>query len=198
MRTLSKDEIRKFVLDYPHYFELQPHEVKLRLGKSSDLSIQDIQEEFVNDIYQPLTKDELRLLQPFVIKANNNLKRILKPFGLDKKPIETIIIKSVDGRDWGMPYTKANVIIFPQSKIRRVVELGRTLTHEKLHIYQRKYPQLFKKLYKNKLNFDVLKLNEKQIESMREMGLDKIIINLIQHTIPLTFSSLFEKKLQLV
>ena len=177
MRTLSKDEIRKFVLDYPHYFELQPHEVKLRLGKSSDLSIQDIQEEFVNDIYQPLTKDELRLLQPFVIKANNNLKRILKPFGLDKKPIETIIIKSVDGRDWGMPYTKANVIIFPQSKIRRVVELGRTLTHEKLHIYQRKYPQLFKKLYKNKLNFDVLKLNEKQIESMREMGLDKIIIN---------------------
>jgi hypothetical protein len=177
MRTLSKDEIRKFVLDYPHYYELQPNEVKIRLGKSDDISTKDIQEEFINDIYQPLTKDELILLKPFVIKANNNLKRILRPFGLDKKPIETIIIKSVDGKDWGMPYTKSNVIILPQSKIRKGAELGRTITHEKLHIYQRKYPQLFKKIYKDKLNFDVLKLNANQIKAMKEMGLDKIIIN---------------------
>jgi hypothetical protein len=147
------------------------------LGKSDDISTKDIQEEFINDIYQPLTKDELILLKPFVIKANNNLKRILRPFGLDKKPIETIIIKSVDGKDWGMPYTKSNVIILPQSKIRKGAELGRTITHEKLHIYQRKYPQLFKKIYKDKLNFDVLKLNANQIKAMKEMGLDKIIIN---------------------
>ena len=48
MRTLSKDEIRKFVLDYPHYYELQPNEVKIRLGKSDDISTKDIQEEFIN------------------------------------------------------------------------------------------------------------------------------------------------------
>jgi len=177
MRTLSKDEIRKFVLDYPHYYELQPHEIKLRLGTDKNLSKKQIQEEFINEIYKPLTKEELLLIKPFVIKANNNIKRILRPFGLDKRPIETILIKSVDGRDWGMPYTKANVIVIPQSKIARGKELGKTLTHEKLHIYQRKYPQIFKKLYKDKLNFDVLKLNPNQIKSMKDMGLDKMIIN---------------------
>ena len=164
-------------MDYPHYYELQPHEIKLRLGKEDDLSTIQIQEEFISEIYKPLTKEELRLLQPFVIKANNNIKRILRPFGLDKKPIETIIIKSVEGRDWGMPYTKGNVIILPQNRIGRGKELGKTLTHEKLHLYQRKYPELFKKLYKDKLNFDVLKLNPNQIKSMKEMGLDKMIIN---------------------
>ena len=176
MRTLSKDEIRKFVLDHPHYFEIQPHETKYRLGSDKYDSVKKVQNKFINDIYYPLTKQELNFLKPFVLKANDNLKRILKPFGLDKKPIETIIIKTIDGKDWQMPYTKANVIVLPQRVIQGGQHLARTITHEKLHIYQRMFPEIFKKYYKEQMNFDDLKLNSEQVKQMKEMGIDKVMI----------------------
>lgn len=177
MKTLSKDEIRKFVLDHPHYYKLLPHEMKVRMGNENYSSVKQIQQDFIDNIYQPLTKDELIFLKPFVAKANENLKRILKPLRLDKKPIETVIIKTVDGKDWQMPYTKANVIVLPQRVINANMRLARTLTHEKLHIYQRMFPDIFKKYYKQQLDFDSLKLNDNQLQGMKNMGLHKMMIN---------------------
>jgi hypothetical protein len=176
MRTLSKDEIRKFVLDNPKYFNLQPHEADYRLGKyNNNQSVKEIQLMFINEIYQPLSNKELKYLKPYVLKANKKLLDALRPFNLQNKKVETIIIKSKDGFDWGMPHTKADVIIIPENKIK-AENIDRTIAHEKLHIYQRKFPEVFKKYYKEEMNFHPIKLNDKQLDGINEIGLDKMII----------------------
>ena len=68
------------------------------------------------------------------------------------------LIKISSDIDWGFPYTIDNYIVISDDFITNVSkkQMLSTLFHEQFHIYQRKYPIIFKKLY-SKWNFQYIK-----------------------------------------
>lgn len=176
MRTLSKIEIENLVMDYPHYCELQPHEIKARLNRFNNESQQDIQKIYIDEVYEPLTDAEMKRLLPAIEKANVRLYKVMKMFGLEKKVIPWKFVKTKNGFDWDLCHTKADVIILPQRKLNDNKDMARTLTHEMIHLYQRYYPMVFKRYYEQKMHFSDLNLNEKQEESLNKLGIDRIFV----------------------
>ena len=177
MKTLNKQEIANYVLDNPSYFEFMPHEIQGRLNTSENLSIPQIQKKIIEEVYSPLTQEEIDKITPATQKAESELYPILHKMGITiSKPINWTIIKSNNGYNWNVCYTQGSVIILSQKRIDTDDNLARTLAHEMIHIYQRRYPKLFRKFYKEKMNFDDFKPNQKQLESIDELGIDKIYV----------------------
>jgi hypothetical protein len=92
-------------------------------------------------------------------------------------PINWIVIKSKYGFNWNVSFTQGNVIVLSQKRIDTDDNLARTLAHEMIHIYQRKYPKLFREYYKKKFGFTDFIPNEKQLESIDKLGIDKIYVD---------------------
>jgi len=67
-------------------------------------------------------------------------------------------IKISQNMDWGFPYTIDNYIVISENLTGDISSkvLMKTLLHEQFHIYQRKFPEIFKKLYL-KWNFEYVK-----------------------------------------
>ena len=91
-------------------------------------------------------------------------------------PMNWVIIKSKNGYNWNVCYTQGGVIVLSQKRIDSDDNLARTLAHEMIHIYQRRYAKLFRKFYKEKMNFTDLKLTDKQLESIDELGIGDIYV----------------------
>jgi hypothetical protein len=177
LRTLNKQEIINFVMATPSYSDFMPQEIKGRLNMTENLSIPQIQKIFIEDIYESLTPQEIEKIIPATQKAESELYPILHKMGISiNNPMKWVVIKSKDGYNWNTCYTQGSVIVLSEKRINLDDNLARTLAHEMIHIYQRRYPKLFRNLYKDKMNFSDLKLNDKQLESIEELGIDNIYI----------------------
>ena len=177
MVTLNKEQILNYVLNNPDYFDFATQEIIGRLNTNDNLTLEQIQKKFIEEIYQPLTKEEIEKILPASQKAESELYPILHKMGINiTEPMKWIVIKSKDNYNWDLCYTQGNVIVLSQKKIDSGKELERTLAHEMVHIYQRKYPKLFRKFYKEKMGFEEFNPNEKQLESIEKLGIDKIYI----------------------
>jgi len=175
--TLNKEQILNYVLNNPDYFDFATQEIIGRLNTNDNLTLEQIQKKFIEEIYQPLTKEEIEKILPASQKAESELYPILHKMGINiTEPMKWIVIKSKDNYNWDLCYTQGNVIVLSQKKIDSGKELERTLAHEMVHIYQRKYPKLFRKFYKEKMGFEEFNPNEKQLESIEKLGIDKIYI----------------------
>jgi predicted metal-dependent hydrolase len=178
MRTLNNQQIKNYVLRNPSYFEFMPQEIKGRLNSNEDLSVSEIQKKIIEEVYEPLTQTEIDKITPATQKAESELYDIIHKMGIViSSPMNWIIIKSKDGFNWDFCYTQGNVIILSQKSIDKDDNLARTLAHEMIHIYQRKHPKLFRNLYNKKMGFNDFKPNQKQIESIDELGIDKIYVD---------------------
>lgn len=177
MVTLDNKGIAKYVLSNPTYFDFMPQEIRGRLNTQENLSIPQIQKKFIQEIYEPLTPQEIEKLIPASQKAESELYPIFQKIGITiTEPIKWIVIKSKDGYNWNTCYTQGGVIILSQKRIDTDDNIARTLAHEMIHIYQRKYPKLFRKFYKEKMNFTDFQPNQKQLESIDELGIDNIYV----------------------
>lgn len=177
MVTLNKEQILNYVLNNPDYFDFAKQEIIGRLNTNDNLTLEQIQKKFIEEIYQPLTKEEIEKILPASQKAESELYPILHKMGINiTEPMKWIVIKSKDNYNWDLCYTQGNVIVLSQKKIDSGKELERTLAHEMVHIYQRKYPKLFRKFYKEKMGFEEFNPNEKQLESIDKLGIDKIYV----------------------
>lgn len=166
------------MLDNPSYFDFMPQEIRGRLNTTENLSIPQIQKKIIQEVYEPLTKEEIEKITPATEKAESQLYDILHKVGITiTKPMNWVIIKSKNGFNWDVCYTQGGVIILSQKRIDTDQNLARTLAHEMIHIYQRRYPKLFRKLYKQKMNFDDFKPTEKQLESIDELGIEEIYVD---------------------
>lgn len=178
MKTLNEKEIINYVVNNPFYFDFLPQEIQGRLNTNENLSVPEIQKKIITDVYEPLTKEEIEKITPATEKAESELYPILQKMGIViTNPMNWVIIKSKYGYNWNVCFTQGNVIILSQKRIDTDDNLARTLAHEMIHIYQRKYPKLFREYYKKKLGFDDFKPNEKQLESIEKLGIDKIYVD---------------------
>ena len=161
----------------PSSLDFMPHEIQGRLNTTENLSIPQIQKKFIEDVYESLTPQEIEKITPATQKAESELYPILNKIGINiTKPINWVIIKSKNGYNWNTCYTQGAVIVLSEKRIELDDNLARTLAHEMIHIFQRRYPKLFRDFYKKKMNFTDLELNDKQLESIEELGIDNIYI----------------------
>lgn len=167
----------RFVMANPSCYDFMPQEIEGRLNTTENLSIPQIQRMFIENIYESLTPQEIEKITPATHRAESELYPILHKVGINiTKPMDWIVIKSANGYNWDVCYTQSNVIVLSQKRIDSDDNLARTLAHEMIHIYQRKYPKLFREFYKWQMNFNDLKLNDKQVESIDELGISKIYV----------------------
>jgi hypothetical protein len=177
LRTLNKEEIIRFVMANPSSLDFMPQEIQGRLNTTENLSIPQIQRKFIEDVYESLTPQEIEKITPATQKAESELYPILNKVGINTtKPINWVIIKSKNGYNWNTCYTQGAVIVLSEKRIELDDNLARTLAHEMIHIYQRRFPKLFRDFYKKKMNFTDLELNDKQLESIDELGIDNIYV----------------------
>lgn len=161
----------------PSSLDFMPHEIQGRLNTTENLSIPQIQRKFIEDVYESLTPQEIEKITPATQKAESEIYPILNKVGINiTKPINWVIIKSKNGYNWNTCYTQGAVIVLSEKRIELDDNLARTLAHEMIHIYQRRFPKLFRDFYKKKMNFTDLELNDKQLESIDELGLDSIYV----------------------
>lgn len=177
MITLDKKGIAKYVLANPSYFDFMPQEIRGRLHTNQDLSVQQIQKKFIEEIYEPLTPQEIEKILPATQKAESKLYPILHKVGITiSKPIQWRIIKAKEGFNWNTCYTQGGVIILSQKAINQDINLPRTLAHEMIHIFQRKYPQLFRNFYNKKMNFTDFNPTIEQLQSIDDLGISDIYV----------------------
>ncbi len=161
----------------PSSLDFMPQEIQGRLNTTENLSIPQIQRKFIEDVYESLTPQEIEKITPATQKAESELYPILNKVGINTtKPINWVIIKSKNGYNWNTCYTQGAVIVLSEKRIELDDNLARTLAHEMIHIYQRRFPKLFRDFYKKKMNFTDLELNDKQLESIDELGIDNIYV----------------------
>lgn len=177
MTTLNNEQILKYVLGNPDYYDFMPQEIKGRLNTNDNLSLREIQKKFVKEIYSPLTPQEIEKITPATQKAETELYPILHKVGITiSEPMKWIVIKSKEGYNWNTCYTQGNVIILSEKRINEDDNLARTLAHEMIHIYQRRYPKLFRNFYKKKMKFNDFIPTENQLEEFEKLGINDIYV----------------------
>ena len=177
MMTLNKEQIYNYVRNNPDYFDFLPHEIKGRLNTNENLSVIDIQKKFIKEIYSPLTPDEIEKITPFTQKAESELYPILHKVGITiSEPMNWIIIKAKNGYNWNTCYTQGNVIVLSENRLNGDDNLVRVLAHEMIHIYQRRYPKLFRNFYKKKMGFSDYIPTEKELEDFETLGINDVFV----------------------
>jgi hypothetical protein len=120
-----------------------------------------------------------------IIKAcnliNNKIKNInIDIYGFDKNKFNKIIFKfgAIKGKLYenGLPHTRDDIIILPIKKINNysIEKLSKTICHEKVHIYQKKYKEDIQ-LYLKKNNIKILKKREEKDLIRANPDLDNFI-----------------------
>jgi hypothetical protein len=167
-----------WVINTPSYYDFMPQEINGRLNTTENLSVRDIQKKFIEEVYEPLTKEEIEKVTPLTQKAESELYPILHKVGINiTEPMNWIIIKAKNGYNWNTCYTQGNVIVISENRIDLDDNLARTLAHEMIHIYQRKKPDLFRHFYKKKMNFTDFRPTDNQLKKIEELGIDEIYVD---------------------
>ena len=99
------------------------------------------------------TEEEKIKVQSAVEMSNKFLQQVHLPWFDGKKASQEkwIIAKSTDVYEDGLPHTRGSVIVLGPKNLRDNLQtLSNTLTHEKIHIYQKKYKGDVKKYLSEK------------------------------------------------
>lgn len=174
IKSLTKNEIISFVKETPQYYEMSPKEIQTRIGiTGTRFPVSFIQDFYAKNVFSSPSKEEMENLIPYLIKADDIALEIVSELGIDKN-LPWKIAKINNGYDWNFPQTRADVVFLPEwfFKTPKIS----TLVHEKLHLYQREYPEIFNELY-NKWGFSKVKLTKKQVDSLSRYNIDKTSIN---------------------
>lgn len=91
--------------------------------------------------------DEINIMDISVNWINNEKLR--------KIPWKFSLIKSNRLYEYSLPHTRINTIIIPKNQIKLTDDFKNTLLHEKLHVYQKMYPEDFQ-IYLDTNNFKKL------------------------------------------
>jgi len=126
--------------------------------KPIDLLVRNVDnvKEYKENIYDSLdefTNDEMIKLTNAMKECDYYLKSIIKP-GFDGIKCEIIPWKigCIVGNkyEYGLPHTRGEIILFPRNKLSQDPKIfTRTLIHERIHIYQKKYPEDVEKFLKD-------------------------------------------------
>lgn len=132
---------------------------------------------FINNIgcniYYP-SKYEKKIINNAIIKAHNKLKNI-NYIGFDynkfKKYPWIIGISIGDNYEFGYPHTRGNIIILNYNNIYNN-DLYKTLIHERIHIYQKTFPDDIKYFLKY-FNFKIER--KKEFDDLHNPDTDNLI-----------------------
>jgi hypothetical protein len=175
IKKLNKNEIIDFVFKTPEYYNLSKQESLNRIGfDSSIFPVEYVQDFYANKVFSEPTDSEINKLIPAIKQADLIVDKIMNRIGINKK-LDWNIGKINNGFDWNYPQTREEVIFLPEYFFDNPD--SKILAHEKIHIYQRKFPKIFDEIYKS-WGLKKIKLNEKEKQSIYEYNLsDRLIKN---------------------
>lgn len=119
-----------------YYKNLNKYNLQLRNINDKEEYLKNIETKLYN-----CTKKEQKIIKNAIIKANNNLKKI-KYIGFDNSNLQYLpwyIGCAEYDYEFGLPHTRDKIIILNRNNIYDK-DLYKTLIHERIHIYQRLFP----------------------------------------------------------
>lgn len=174
VKSLTQNEIIDFVYKTPQYSKLSKEEGINRIGiDPTKYPLDYIQDFYANKVFSEPTATEMNNLLPALKKADEIALKIMGKFGVSKN-IDWKIAKINKGYDWNFPQTRVDVVFLPEWFFEK--PSVKTLVHEKLHLYQRQFPEVFNKLY-NKWGFKKIQLNDSEIKQIGSLGIYDRTIN---------------------
>jgi hypothetical protein len=135
---------------------------------NNDLRVRNINniKDYINNIKNScnnISTTDKKLINKAIYNANNKLRKF-KINGFDGFKASKIqwIIGLIDGTDYeyGLPHTRNLTIIIPKKILNNKSILLRVLIHEKIHIYQKIYPNDIK-IWLDERGFTKFRLKEK-------------------------------------
>jgi hypothetical protein len=139
---LTRDQLVQFLLnDSDNFFKkLKPIDLSLRNVESVDEY-----KKLLYDAADEFTIDEMRKLTKAIENCDHYLQSINIP-GFNGFKCKSIPWKigCIVGKEYesGLPHTREQIIIFPRYKLEQKERMyTRTLIHERVHIYQKTYPE---------------------------------------------------------
>lgn len=157
---LTKEELFNFLkLDIDNYY---------KSFTKKDLFVRNISNvnEYIDKIYNSVSEfnhSEKNILEKCINKISNNLDKINFDY-FDGEKANNIVWKigCIDGNEYenGLPHTRNDVIILNKNNLKKdsANDIISTLIHEKIHVYQKMYPDDINN-YLEKNNFQ--KINER-------------------------------------
>ena len=171
---MNADELNKYLLeDKDNYYK-----------NFSDL---DLKARKVNNIYEyydnikksciDINNNNINILNNCINSANNKLKKY-KCIGFDGNKCANIkwIIGLIKDKlyEEGYPHTRNNIIIIPLYLLKSKHQLINTLIHEKIHVYQKTYPEDINE-YLNDNGFTKYKLRTEYYNTRSNPDMDQWI-----------------------
>jgi hypothetical protein len=113
--------------------------------------------EKISDVPYNFTSKQKEIITNCIIKINSNLINKINESWIENNKLLYIpwkigVIKTLN-YEYGLPHTRNDVIIIPVNIIEFTDSFANTLLHEKLHVYQKMYPDDFD-IYLKENNFN--------------------------------------------
>jgi len=119
--------------------------------KNNTTSHQLIKNDYINAVMN-FTNNEINYISQLINEITNDCFTHFKEF----KEMKWNLVKLDNNIEWAMPFTMGEYIFIPKSRIDRLMNNNSLnmissfkvmLVHEKIHIFQRKYQELFNNFY---------------------------------------------------
>jgi hypothetical protein len=138
---MTANELSKYLIDDKDDYYKNFSNLDLQVRKVNSLN------EYYNNIRKScidIDENNINILNSCIYKANNKLKKY-KCIGFDGEKCSKIewnigLVKDTLYEE-GYPHTRHNVIIIPTYLLNNKSQLINTLIHEKIHVYQKTYPE---------------------------------------------------------
>jgi len=139
---LNKNELASFLIKDKDNYHKSFHEKDLAVRKVSNI------DEYNEKIRKSTSDFSLYQKEKIIVcveKLNNTLVKVKYPWFDGKKAIQTPWkFGSINGTGYenGLPHTRSDIIILPQVALDNYSsqELTKLILHEKIHVYQKMYP----------------------------------------------------------
>jgi len=114
-------------------------------------SISDYMDMIYESIYN-FSEQEINIMKKLIKEINNLKWPCDSQVWIDPIKFNQLdwVIGGVQGKKYesGLPHTRSHVIIIPKDWIQDSLDFKNTLLHEKLHVYQKSYPEEFESFLK--------------------------------------------------
>lgn len=146
IKFLDKNEAFQYLVSsegfYPNLTLNKPNMYLVKYGHSPNTKISDIVANSVRN-FTETDKEKLK-------KVTELAESIISKHPIFPK-IEWVYIKVGNNYEFGYPHTVNGAIVLPERALNNLnLE---TIIHEKIHVLQRKYPEIFRMFYINKYKF---------------------------------------------